>query len=52
MGYKSGSGLGKNKQGIVKSVDITYQLGKKGFGLQLKKIENIDESWDFSKEVS
>lgn len=51
MGYKSGSGLGKTEQGITESVEVTYQLGKKGLGLKLKNIKDIEESWNISKEV-
>ncbi|CAG9855807.1 unnamed protein product [Phyllotreta striolata] len=50
MGYKEGYGLGKNEQGITKLVDFSYQLGKKGFGLKLKKIEDNMETWDFNKD--
>lgn len=52
MGYKSGNGLGKNEQGITKTPDITFQLGKKGFGMKLKTLEDTLEKWDFTKEVS
>lgn len=51
MGYKSGSGLGISEQGIIKSVDVTYQFGKKGFGMKLKNVD-VTKSWDFSKEVN
>lgn len=51
MGYKSGSGLGKGEQGITKPLDVTYQLGKRGFGSKLKNIQDITETWNFLEEV-
>lgn len=51
MGYKSGAGLGKSEQGITKTVNLTYQLGKKGLGNKLNKMIDIGEQWNFSKEV-
>ncbi|CAH1979734.1 unnamed protein product [Acanthoscelides obtectus] len=50
MGYKSGTGLGKNEQGITSTIDITYQLGKRGLGLDIKNLNSTQELWDFSKE--
>ncbi|VEN43647.1 unnamed protein product [Callosobruchus maculatus] len=50
MGYKTGVGLGKNEQGITKTIDIAYQLGKRGLGLNIKKLSPSQESWDFNKE--
>nr|CAH7758069.1 unnamed protein product [Callosobruchus chinensis] len=50
MGYKTGVGLGKNEQGITKTIDVTYQLGKRGLGLNIKKLNPSQESWDFNKE--
>lgn len=52
MGYKSGQGLGKNEQGITRPVDVTFQLGKKGLGMRLKNTKDIEESWNFSDEVT
>ncbi|CAG9816211.1 unnamed protein product [Phaedon cochleariae] len=51
MGYKEGTGLGKNAQGITKTIDMSYQLGKKGFGLKLKNLNAPAEYWDFTREV-
>lgn len=51
MGYKNGSGLGKNEQGITEAIDVPCHLGKRGFGLTVKGISPSKENWDFSKEV-
>ncbi|KAJ8927721.1 hypothetical protein NQ314_019782, partial [Rhamnusium bicolor] len=51
MGYKSGSGLGKNEQGITKAIDVTCHLGKRGLGLNIKGVEATNAAWDFSKEI-
>lgn len=51
MGYASGSGLGKNRDGPINSLSIPYNNSRKGFGLDLPNIEHINISWDFSKEV-
>lgn len=38
MGYKIGSGLGKNEQGITESIKINTNLEKRGLGLCIKKL--------------
>lgn len=39
MGYKSGAGLGKNEQGILKPVTVTVQVGKCGLGTPLQRFD-------------
>lgn len=50
MGYKLGSGLGKDEQGITESIKVDTNLGKRGLGLKIDSLNLSDGSWDFSKE--
>lgn len=38
MGYQSGLGLGKNKQGMTNPVSLFANAGKCGLGLEVKQI--------------
>lgn len=51
MGYKTGSGLGKNEQGTTDIINIPIQLGKRGLGLKLAGLDASNKTWDSSKEV-
>lgn len=42
MGYQSGLGLGKNKQGIVNPLLFSANPGKCGLGLEMKPIAFTD----------
>lgn len=44
MGYKSGLGLGKNKQGIVKPLDIEIKADHYGLGM---KNAQLNLKWDY-----
>ncbi|CAJ0608005.1 unnamed protein product [Cylicocyclus nassatus] len=52
MGYKEGSGLGKQKQGMVEPVALSTQRGRVGLGHQITKAIGRDftETWDETKE--
>lgn len=50
MGYKLGSGLGKDEQGITESIKVDTNLGKRGLGLKIDSLNLSDGSWDFSKD--
>lgn len=48
MGYKSGLGLGKNKQGIVKPLDIEIKTDHYGLGL-VNDCANLKWKYEVSK---
>ncbi|XP_044272815.1 cap-specific mRNA (nucleoside-2'-O-)-methyltransferase 1 isoform X2 [Tribolium madens] len=50
MGYQSGFGLGKNKQGVTQPVAVEPHLSKRGLGLEIKNLEYSKEEWDFSSD--
>ena len=52
MGFKEGTGLGKNHQGMVKPIEVSKQRGRRGLGMQIKGLEAEDVEWDSSKEVN
>lgn len=46
MGYKEGTGLGKNAQGRVDIVEASMQRGRRGLGLTVKGLEpSADVDW-------
>ncbi|KAJ8919707.1 hypothetical protein NQ315_006235 [Exocentrus adspersus] len=51
MGYKTGSGLGKNEQGITEAIKVPLHLGQRGLGLTIKTLSGSEEKWDSSKEI-
>lgn len=51
MGYQSGFGLGKNKQGMTQPVSVEPHLSKRGLGLEIKNLEYSKDGWDFSLDV-
>lgn len=50
MGYQSGLGLGKNKQGIVSPISFSANPGKCGLGLEMKQIALTDAT-DYKEDV-
>lgn len=50
MGYRIGSGLGKNEQGITEYLKIGTNLGKRGLGLKLNNLHLSDDPWDFCQD--
>lgn len=46
MGYKEGSGLGANCQGLVQAIQLKSQSGCQGLG------HTAQDQWDFEQEVS
>ncbi|XP_075554842.1 cap methyltransferase 1 isoform X1 [Dermacentor variabilis] len=51
MGYRAGTGLGKDNQGIRDIIPTSKQRGRRGLGLSLEGLEpSPDVSWDFEKE--
>ena len=47
MGYKKGTGLGKNAQGRVNIVEASTQRGRRGLGLTLPGLEpSMEAEWD------
>jgi cap1 methyltransferase len=52
MGFKEGTGLGKNQQGMVNPIEVSKQRGRRGLGLTIKGLEAEDVEWDSSTEVS
>lgn len=50
MGYKIGSGLGKNEQGITESIKINTNLEKRGLGLCIKNFQFSSDTWDFLQD--
>lgn len=51
MGYKKGSGLGRNKQGIVAPIEASKQRGRRGIGHSVKQLEPANLVWDDTYEV-
>lgn len=51
MGYKKGTGLGKNEEGRLNPIDLPKHLGKRGFGFHIPHLEPNDLLWDFNLEV-
>ena len=46
MGYKEGSGLGKNAQGRTEIIEASQQRGRRGLGLTVKGLEpSGDVEW-------
>lgn len=50
MGYKPGQGLGRQEQGIVQPISLNSNLGVRGLGLQVPKLDYSTDQWDFSLE--
>ncbi|KAL4238274.1 Cap-specific mRNA (nucleoside-2'-O-)-methyltransferase 1 [Mactra antiquata] len=47
MGYKEGTGLGKNAQGRVNIVEASMQRGRRGLGLTIKGLEpSMEVEWN------
>ncbi|KAF2902960.1 hypothetical protein ILUMI_03229 [Ignelater luminosus] len=51
MGYKKGTGLGKNKEGRLNPIDLPKHLGKRGFGFHIPHLESNDLLWDANLEA-
>lgn len=52
MGYQTGSGLGRNSQGILDPVELQNNLGRRGFGHTVEGLEPTRLQWDSSLEVT
>ena len=52
MGFKEGTGLGKNQQGMVNPIEVSKQRGRRGLGLTIKGLEAEEVEWDSSREAS
>lgn len=51
MGYKAGTGLGKNAQGRVDPVEASMQRGRRGLGLNIKGLEpNMFLEWSMETD--
>ena len=51
MGYKEGTGLGKQSQGIVEPIEASTQRGRRGLGLIIAGLTGDGPvSWDADKE--
>ncbi|KAK8774512.1 hypothetical protein V5799_010954 [Amblyomma americanum] len=51
MGYKAGTGLGKDNQGIRDIIPTSKQRGRRGLGLSMEGLEpSTDITWDFEEE--
>lgn len=50
MGYQSGLGLGKNKQGIVNPILFSANPGKCGLGLEMKQ-NALTEAIEYKDDV-
>lgn len=51
MGFKNGEGLGQNKQGVINSLDISSNLGRRGLGHVVHGLEPAKLTWDSTEEV-
>lgn len=50
MGYKKGTGLGRNAQGRVDIVESSIQKGRRGLGNIVQGFEPSNVDWNFDKE--
>ena len=51
MGWKSGQGLGRLNQGIIKPIEESDQKGRRGLGLKLEHFDKKVEEWNFDEDL-